>query len=179
MSWRDMQVLTVPSADWSQWSDRRSMSGPAPSPTWMQLQLLQDIASYLERDHGVNTASQVPALPGAPVVLLWGCRVQGQGWGWLGWSLNLPSSLSPRARGCQLSQHLTKVPLHPSAPPLPCWQHLQPRVMLVQEAGEKPGSRGFPPPAALRRQHRRGLSQVLRQEQNILPLGSQSSQQLG
>lgn len=67
------------------------MSNPAPSPSWMQLQvhLLQYIVPYLEGHHGVSTVSQVPALPIAPGVLPWGCRVQGQGWG--GMSLDLPS----------------------------------------------------------------------------------------
>lgn len=64
------------------------MSNPAPSPSWMQLQvhLLQYIVPYLEGHHGVSTISQVPALPIVPGVLPWECRVQGQGWGGSPWT---------------------------------------------------------------------------------------------
>lgn len=101
------------------------MSNPAPSPSWMQLQVhrLQYILSsypnsYPKGHHGVSTASRVPAFPKAPEVLPWGCGVQGQGQGVWGVVLGPPppSPLSPTARGCQLSQRLAKVPLHPSAP---------------------------------------------------------------
>lgn len=52
-------------------------------------------------------------------------------------------------------------------------------MRLIQEAEVKPGSSISPPPGTLRKPHRQRLSQVLWQEQNILPEGSQSWQQVG
>lgn len=89
---------TVPSTDQSQGSgdgDRGSMSHPAPSPPWIQLQvhLFECFISYLEGHHGMSTTSQVPALPVAPGVLLWGCRVKGQCWGRWGGPWTSPPQL--------------------------------------------------------------------------------------
>lgn len=92
------------------------MPNTIPSPSWMQVHLLQYILSYLE-------GQSFPSSSFTYVTCSIAMGIEGVVLG-----PPFPSSLNPTVRGCQLSQHPAKVPstlvllhslLAPSAVPAP------------------------------------------------------------
>lgn len=111
--------------------------------------------------------------------------MQGQDWGGWGGPWISPTQLpQPHSQGMPALPAPGQGPTPPrcSSTPLSATS-VVPGALSQGDARpggrQKPGGGDAPPPAALRRQRRQGPSQALWPEQNILPWGSQSWQQLG